>query len=175
MDKSSNKFNLQSLFWGYFDGRRTREMHGDVAPLCGGIVSMSVPMDSSHREAIEEMARKATYPFAIAHLSERLNEIRLIRGRTYFGQTGLQIDNILQNYPGMRWWMQKDGLVIDTVPPNVNRLSEVDRKSGKLICEGAQNRRLSADAIRQIARELDAAGFVLKDNLQPAQWKPIAD
>ena len=175
MTSPIKKITLETLFWGHFDQRRTREMGGNVAPLHEGFISLAVPAGSSHREEIEQIARAAEPAFDIVRLSARLDDFRSIRGRGYFGQTGRIIDRILDNYPGMRWWMEKGGLVIDTVTSDLNQLSEFDRRAGKLVCDRTQNSKLSPDAVRQIAAELDAAGFVLADNLQPAQWKPIAD
>lgn len=175
MAKSLNEWELQALLWVHFDWRRTREMGGNVRPLAEGFLSLAVRPDTSHREAIEEIARASNPPFSIAYLSERLDETKLIRGRTYFGRTGRTIDTTVENYPGMRWWLEKGGLVIDTVAPDESQLSEFDRKAGKLVCDGTQNRKLSPDVVRQIAANLDAAGFVLSDNLQPAQWQPIAN
>jgi hypothetical protein len=129
---------------------------------------------SSHREHVEQIARVASKPFPVVSISKLLDEKRSLRGTVYFGDAGRQIDLILHNYPGMRWWMEKDGLVIDIVPHDANRLSEFDRKAGQLVCDGTRAGRLSADVLREIAAELDAAGFSLLENLQPAQRKPIA-
>lgn len=175
MAKSLNKVNLQSFFWTHFDRQRTREMGGNVVPFMQSFISLRRPPGSSHREDIEQMADAATKPFAIAYLSERLNEIRSIRGQTYFGEVGRTIDDILENYPGLRWWMTKEGLVIDTVPPDADRLSQFDSKAGKLVYESMQNGKLPIDVVYQISAELDSTGFTLRENLQPAQWKPIAD
>lgn len=176
------KLELQSLLWSHFDWERTQESGGDVGVFKENFINISRPAGSSHRSDIQEMAGAATRPFAVAYLSERLDEIKSIRGRTYFGEVGRKIDDILENYPGMQWWMEKGGLVIDTAAPDTSQLSEVDtsqlsefdRMAGKLTFDGTQNGRLSADTIRQIADELDRAGFALAKNLQPAQWKPIA-
>lgn len=175
MAKFIREITLETSFWSHFDQRRTREMGGDVATLKEGFISLAVPAGSSHRENIERFARAAKPPFEIVRLSARLDDFRSIRGRGYFGQTGRTIDNILDNYPGMRWWMEKGGLVIDTVAPDLSQLSEFDRRAGKLVCDRTQNGKLSSDAVGQIAAELDTGGFILADNLQPAQWRLIAD
>lgn len=120
------------------------------------------------------MAREASPPFPVASISKLLDEKRSWRGTVYSGYAGREIDLILQNYPGMRWWMSKDGLVIDLVPNDASQLSEFDRKAGKLVCDGTQDGKLSKDAINKIASELDDAGFPLLENLQPAQRKAIA-
>lgn len=175
MAKPVNDWELQSFFWSHFDSKRTREMGGDIRRFKESFINLGRPPGSSDGEDIEQIAGAAEPPFTIAYVSEKLDEIKSIRGRTYFGRTAQVIDDILGNYPGMRWWMEKGGLVIDTVAPDLGHLSEFDRKAGKLVCDGTQNDRLSAEAVRQIAAELDKAGFILSDTLQPAQWKTIAD
>jgi hypothetical protein len=75
----------------------------------------------------------------------------------------------------MRWWMATGGLVVDVVLPEAAPLAKFDREAGKLTCErtvGGQQ--LSAEVILEIVTLLDAAGFSLSTDLQPAQWKPIA-
>jgi hypothetical protein len=133
-----------------------------------------LPAGTSDREHVERLIRDASEPFSAVYISPLLDQRRSIRGRTYFGYAGREIDQIVDNHPGMRWWMAKDGLVIDVVPDEAERLSEFDRRAGQLVCDGTQAGRLSEDALREIAAELDAAGFSLLENLQPAQRKPIA-
>jgi hypothetical protein len=130
---------------------------------------------SSHREDVEQIARMSSQPFSIVSISKVLDEGKSLRGRVYFGEAGRQIDLILHNYPDMRWWMEKDGLVIDVAPHGANRLSEFDRTAGKLVCDATRHGKLSTDTVGKIAAGLDAAGFTLSENLQPAQWGPIAD
>jgi len=151
-----------------------RESLGNVGVLRNSRVSLTMPAGSSHREHVERIAREASQPFPIASISKLLDEKRSSRGTVYLGDAGHQIDLILRNYPRMRWWMSKDGLVIDVVPDDAGQLSEFDRKAGKLVCDGMQNGKLSKDALDKIAAELDDMGFPLLDNLQPAQRKPIA-
>jgi hypothetical protein len=169
------KAKLQQLHWSQFDQKRTRETGGTADVLLDNIVSLTMPAGSSHREAVEHIACQASKPFPIVSISKLLDENKSLRGRVYYGDAGQQIDKILHNYPRMRWWMEKDGLVIDAVPLSANRLSDFDQKAGKLVCEGTTDGKLSADSVRQIAAGLDAAGFSLSESLQPAQWKPIAD
>jgi hypothetical protein len=150
MAKSANKLALQTLLWGHFDRRRTREMGGNADPSHEGFISLGVPVGSSHREDIEQMARAATPSFSIVSISEQLDEKRSIRGNTYHDHIGCQIDQILENYPGMLWWMEKDGLVIDTVTPDTSRLREFDRKAGRLVCNGGRNGRLLDGLLRNL-------------------------
>jgi hypothetical protein len=94
----------------------------------------------------------------VACISKVLDETRSITGASYFGYAGRLINEIVDNHPGMRWWMTKDGLVIDVVSDDAERLSEFDRKAGRLTSEGMQAGRLSKDALREIAAELASAG-----------------
>jgi len=133
-----------------------------------------MPRGSSHREQVEQIARAATQPFPIVSIAKSLDEFKSIRGRTFSRDAGCEIDLIVGNYPSMRWWMGKGGLVIEVVPDGANRLSAFDRRAGKLVCDRRRNGRLSKDAVREIAAELDAEGFVLLENLQPAKRRAIA-
>src|ERR1700738_4965416 len=103
------------LFWSNFEHRGTREAGGKADMILFSIVNLTTKAGSSQREDLEEMARSASKPFPVACISKLLDETRSIRGRTYFGYAGRQIDEIVDNHPGMRWWMAKDGLVIDFV------------------------------------------------------------
>jgi hypothetical protein len=58
--------------------------------------------------------------------------------------------------------------------PNFEKLSEFDRKAGELVTSHWQSRGLSNIDLLVIAKELDAQGFGLRENLQPAQWKHVA-
>ena len=109
MANRKKKITSEALFWSHFDETRTHEMGGNVAPLHNESVSVSVPAGSSHREVIEHFARAAKPVFGIVSLSARLDDTRYIRGRGYLGQIGRNIDGIVDNYPGMRWWMETGG------------------------------------------------------------------
>jgi hypothetical protein len=153
---------LQKLLWSRFDQRRTREAGGQADFLLRSSVSLSIPAGSSHREDVEQIARMASLPFSIVSISKVLDERKSLRGVVYFGEAGSQIDKILHNYPGVLWWMEKDGLVIDVAPPHsANRLSEFDRTAGKLVCDATRHGKLSTDTVEKIAAGLDAAGFTL--------------
>jgi hypothetical protein len=165
---------LRRFSWFRFDPRKTREAGGTIDFMLRAHVSLTMHAGSTHREDLEQMARTASQPFSIVSVPQVLDERKSLRGTVYFGEVGTQIDKIARNYQDMRWWMEKGGLVVDRVPPKAVRLSEFDRKAGKLTCERTVNGKLSAEAIVEVAAQLDAAGFILRENLQPAQWKPIA-
>jgi hypothetical protein len=168
------KFAIERVFWHQFDQKRTTGSGGNSDSLLDNFVNETTPPGLSHREQVEQIARVASKPFKILFISELLDEYRSIRGNVHFGDVGQQISKVVRNYPSLRWWMEKDGLVIDLALPDVIRLSEFDRKAGKLVCDGSENGKLSAEVVHRIATELDAIGFSLLQNLQPAQWKQIA-
>jgi hypothetical protein len=75
----------------------------------------------------------------------------------------------------MRWWMEKDGLVIEAVPHSANRLLDFDQKAGKLVCDGTQHGKLSADSVEQIAARTRYCGIYSLGKSTASEWKPIAD
>lgn len=93
----------------------------------------------------------------------------------YFGSPADQIQKILRNYPLLRWWMEQDGLVVDEVKAEEGLLSDFDRVAGSLVVEHWKDNGLSKSSPESIALRLDADGFLLKGNLQPARWKLISD
>jgi hypothetical protein len=138
-------------------------------------VNLSMPAGSTHFDSLIEFGRSSFKPFPIKFLSEKLKEPQFIQGRVYFGKLGDQIRKILLNYPYLRWWMEKDGLVVDEARSEIGPLSDFDRIAGPLVLEHMKGDKLSASALASIAAKLDAERFQLKQNLQPAQWKPISD
>jgi hypothetical protein len=160
-----------------FDPQRTQRAEGDVEVLLNNHVNGALPSGSSHRDALEAIARSARPPFEISFLHELLNKPRYPRGYTYFGDVGGQIDQIVSNYgeQRLRWWMAKDGLVVDVVTPEAGPLSAFDQLAGRLTYESMKDGGLSPSALSEVAAKLDAAGFQLRECLQPAQRKPIAD
>ena len=166
----------QMEYYGrHFDVRRTNDTHGDMRVLQGNFVNLSMPAGSTHFDSLIEFCRSSVKPFPVKFLSEKLKEPQFIRGRVYSGKLGEQIQGILLNYPYLRWWMEKDGLVVDEARSEIGPLSDFDRIAGPLVLEHMKGDKLSASALVSIAAKLDAERFQLKQNLQPAQWKPISD
>lgn len=159
----------------HFDKQRTKDAHGDMNLVLGNIVNVTMPAGSTHYEALVEFGRSSMKPFPIKFLSEKLKEYKSIRGATHFGRLGISIETILGNYPYLRWWMEKDGLVVDEARSELGPLSDFDRIAGLLVIEHTKDDKLSADALASIAAKLDAEGLKLKENLQQAQWKPILE
>jgi len=159
----------------HFDAKRTKNAHGNMRILQGNFVSLTLPAGSTHFDHLMEMSRSSLRPFPIKFLSEKLKEGQFIRGHVYFGKLGRQIEEILLNYPRLRWWLDKDGLVVDEPPFELGPLSDFDRIAGPLFVEHWKDGELSTSSLKLIASRLDEEGFQLKDNLQPAQWKPISE
>jgi hypothetical protein len=120
------------------------------------------------------LANVASPPIAIDLLDECLGEPTLSRGGVLFGWTGDLIDQYVNGYLGLRWWLSKQGLVVAMVGPKDRPLSDFDRKAGELWLAHAIDGELPYDALVQVAGELDAANFPFKENLEPAQWKVFA-
>jgi hypothetical protein len=156
-----------------FDARRTKEAQGDASVLFDSHISASVPSGSTHFDVIMSIARSSTKPFRVKFLSEKLNELKLLRGRTCFGDTADQIAQIVSNYSSLRWWVTKEGLVVEEVLSELDSLPHFVRVAGALSLQHMHDGRISREAIRLIAEELDSEGFTLKEQLQPAEWKNV--
>jgi hypothetical protein len=134
-----------------------------------------MPSGSTHWDHVHAIANGALRPFQVKFVSERLKEDRSIRGRVYFGHAGDQIQQILMNYPTLRWWMEAGGLVIDEPAAEMGPLDLFDSSAGELVISKWTEKGLPLAELVEIAKQLDAKGFELKACLQPAQWKPISD
>jgi hypothetical protein len=162
------------LFWKYFDLRQTTEAAGDYRILVNNLVNLTIPAGSTKREMLERIALGASRPFAIDSVSELPDGERLIRGCVISGHAGDEIDKIVHRYLGQCWWMSKNGLVVGVAPSEIGPLSKFDGLAGNLMSERSIGGKLSKEALAEIAAAVDAAGFALRKELQPAQWKLIA-
>ena len=160
--------------WKHFDAQRTKAMRGETNCLLEGHVSLSMPSNSTHWDHIHAIADQCGRPFKVKFVSDRLKDHRAIRGRVFFGYAGNQIQQIMVNYPTLRWWMEADGLVIDEPSGEIGALEEFDRVAGELVISKWTDKRLSKDDFITIAKQLDEKGYKLSSNLQKAQWEPIA-
>lgn len=159
----------------HFDAKRTKETHGDMSVLREGLISLSVAAGSTHLDHLKEICSRSNRPLAIKFLSEQLNERRFSRGDTFLGRLGNYIDQIVANYPYLRWWIEEDGLVVTEAVSELGPLSEFDRIAGPLVVEHWKDAGLSASSLGFIASRLDAEGIQLRISLQPAQWKLISE
>lgn len=162
------------VYWRHFDAQRTKTAGGDANCLVQNLVSLCMPPDSTHWDHVYAIANGAYQPFKVKFVAERLKEHHAIRGRPFFGHAGDKIQEILLNYPTLRWWMEADGLVIDEPVAEVGRLEEFDRFAGELVTAKWTGERLAEHDFIDIAKRLDERGFALNACLQRAQWKPIA-
>lgn len=162
--------------WERFDAERTQEQGGDPSLAIDNRVSVSIKAGSDYHTKLLKIAAAAERPFAVVSMPPFIPERTTPpRGSTVFDCAGTAIDKVVREHPGLRWWMSKEGLEVADVPPATKRLSGFDLLAGSLMAEHRVGGRLSKDALRRIAVALDTAGFSLKDDLQPAQWKPIAE
>ena len=159
----------------YFDPRRTKDAHGDVSKLQGNPISLKVPPLSTHFDHIVEICRVSQKPIPIRFVCEKLKEFTFPRGNTYFGELVTVIEGIVANYPGLKWWLETEGLVVDEIQSALGSLPPFDRFAGPLVLRNLKGGKLSRAALAAIAAKLDAEGFLLSKDLQPAQRKPIAE
>lgn len=161
--------------WPHFDAERSIKALEYVRILKPNPVSISLPRDSSHWDAVHDIASNASCPLPVKHVSGILKEHRARRGQSHFGHVGDQIEKILNNYPTLRWWVESEGLVIDKPKVDLARLLQFDRFAGALVHSSWTNGRLPKCSLMAIAQQLDMEKFKLRDCLQPAQWVPIAE
>ena len=162
-------------YWGpQFDIKRTKDSNGKTDVLQLNHLNLTMGPGSTHFEALMEFSRSAPKPFKIKFLSPKLRETKSPRGATFFGELHSEIEQILLNYPELRWWFEEGGLVVDEAQPNFESLGRFDRIIGPIVIENTRDRRISKSALSSIVKSIDDEGFELKENLQPAQWKPIA-
>ena len=164
-----------TAIWPHFDLKRSKEARGDLSLLADNPVSASLPPGSTHFDLFHAMAKAASRPIRIKSLHASLKDSAAPRGRTVFGHIGNEIEKIMANYPSLRWWMEEKGLVVGDARNGLDQISRFDRIAGALVAEHWNAGRLKKESLVQIAEELDREGFQLRDNLQPAQWKLIAN
>jgi hypothetical protein len=137
------------------------------------VASLTVPAPCTPRDVVEQIARQARIP--IESLSDDLNQPALPRAITIFGFSGDCLDGIADNYDNMQWWISDNGLNMAIVIPEAAQLSEFNKLAGGLAISKEEDGKLSKSAVLEIAKAIDEAGYTLEKELQPAQWKPIAE
>lgn len=78
--------------------------------IAENFISHSAAGSAKVRELIEEIARHSTQPIPIESITATFGEQRAARGRTFFGNPGDCLEQILGNQPGVRWWISSHGL-----------------------------------------------------------------
>jgi hypothetical protein len=167
------KYFSPSQRWKCFSLHRTKKEGGDHFILYENLISANWQRNLTKLEIIQTIAAAARPPIPVDSLDKCLEQYRFARGGNAFGWTGDKIEEIVSYYPGLRWWLSKRGLVIAMVGPQDLPLSEFNRRAGELMRVHFLQGKLSMEGLTAIAAALDTAGFNLKDNLQPAQWKPL--
>ena len=154
-----------------FDSDRTRKANGDKSLLSFNLVNCTILSGLTDFAALTAIAQSAQRPIPVKFLTERLRQVALPRGRTFFGDACEAIDGLVRKYPRLRWWMAADGLVVDEVPPELESLSEFERIVGSMLSE---QRRISKGTLQAVAQKLDSDGVKLIEQLQPKESDAIA-
>lgn len=118
----------------------------------------------------KELGLKETQVFLPAHLTTNI----AVRGVALFGVAGDLLEAVADNYDDMVWYIDDLGLHFE-VDTKESRLSRFDQFAGKLVSDKMAQRKLSDEALREIARLLDEKDFDLVEELEPAQSKPIRE
>ncbi len=135
---------------------------------------INVSARGQHTSVPRRSREKRIPPIPIESLDDHLGEHNFIRGATFFGPAGDYLDRLVSCHPDMRWWISEKGLNVAVIPPEDSELSSFDQLAGRLTKENWEHGRLSREALFEIAKALDQASYVLKKELQPAQWRAIA-
>jgi hypothetical protein len=169
-----------SIIWTCFNSKKTTATGGTKlfrSAILENVVSCTVDAPCSDRECVEQIARQSQPPIPVESLPDVLSQHTHPRGRVFFGFCGNQIDGIARNYPGMQWWISKNGLNMEVILDS--SLSEFDALAGKLMFEARprrkENTRLPIAEYEKIARELDRADFKPADHLEGKHRETLAD
>jgi hypothetical protein len=167
---------LYGLSWSRFSYQRTTcKAQRLRRQLEAGLVNLSIPGPCTLRQFVQALVNSILFPVGIESLCQELGNVVLPRGIGCFDFLGNLLDSITLNYPNMYWWITDAGLNIATIPSGKLLLSPMDELAGRLMTKAWKNSGLHEEALLSIAHELDNEGFSLKDELQPAQWKQIAE
>lgn len=155
-----------------------RSVAADLA--FNNFISVTVLKGASHRKIIEEIARCAQKPFTVGELSPVLDDRGTIRGKVCFNHVWKVIDDLAQNWEGMRWWMTQKGLSVQTFTPRelairirLTELTPLEAMAGKLFVDRTVNGRVSTKDVAEIAKILDQNKLSLKDSLTREEWQLI--
>ena len=74
-NKRTQNRGVEGAYFGpQFDARRTKESHGDLSALLNNLVSVSVPLGSTHFDVITSIAMGSVKPIQVRYLSEELKK-----------------------------------------------------------------------------------------------------
>lgn len=168
--------------WVRFSAARAVQSQTCAGWLANNRVSLFIPPNISHLDALELVRRCGNVPIAMvgAHVLGHVGP----KGGNAFGPIGDWFDRIAKQYDGTEWWVTEAGLHIektDFAPPilasSVVELGHFDQLAGRLTNElwhtdlPKRNTHLSDEALAAVASQLDAAGLKLPDVLQNAPRK----
>jgi hypothetical protein len=77
--------------------RKNRRRNISRQLVSNNFVNASILSGCNYRELLEQIAGRCSTPIPIEHLSKRLNDSKLIRGRTVFGSPGNFFDQIAES------------------------------------------------------------------------------
>ncbi len=80
--------------------------------IAENFISHSVGAPYTVRELIEEIAQHSNKPIPIESMNATFGEEIAPRGRTFFGNPGDFLEQILSAQPGVHWWISNKGLNI---------------------------------------------------------------
>ena len=103
-------------------------------------VSCTVPAPCTHRDVVEQIARKSQPVIPIDLLSPELSKTTLPRGRTIFGSPWERFDNIARNYQNLFWWISEKGLRMEVISEPDQVAPTFEQIAGKLMFEARERR-----------------------------------
>lgn len=134
-------------------------------------VQLCVLPSQTHSAAVRLIAQAAPRVIAVESLPEVLDKTVLKRAMICTDVAGSLFDQIARRHRDMYWWISDSGLNMAFAAPQPPSLSKFDALAGGLYHAKGE---LTVDNLLDIAKELDSAGFALKDQLQPKFWNEIA-
>lgn len=103
------------ISWQHFNYQKTlegggRELYDDL--ILGNFISHSVHGPCTMREVVEQIAQRSRKRIPIESLADCLSRPLLPRGQVLFGCPGGCIDEVVDNYDNLEWWISNSGLNI---------------------------------------------------------------
>jgi hypothetical protein len=138
-------------------------------------INCSVPRNSTNKFTVEQIAKNSMIEIPIEHLSERLNEISMPRGQSFYGRVRPKLDDIAKS-SNLRWWISSNGLNMDELTEPMLVLDPFDEDAGELMCRSQRepNGRWPKSHYDEIASRLDAKGYMPLDVLTGRSRQKLA-
>ena len=152
-------------------GRNARLLELVVTQTVRGVAPAGTTLGST----VEMLASACPVAMPIDSISPTLHRCSYDKACIFRGPLGDQLDRVARGHPAVWWWVSDRGLMVaDPRPEALLYLSGFNQLAGKLVHQANLHGTLSKKDLVDIATELDVAGYLLKENLQPAQWRTIA-